>query len=102
MMAEPISKWTVTFANETDIHQSKRPANCFSRTSQQYHPGKYSCYDGDEWENTNFMDDLGYSLQHLRVRSVISVKDNVQFQNEVLSALQMMINRLRLPPVKSV
>jgi hypothetical protein len=44
-----------------------RPQACWARKNREYKPGLYSNSTGDGWQNTSFMNDLGYYNRECRL-----------------------------------
>jgi hypothetical protein len=57
---------TVWFDTGTNFEPS-RPHRSYQRTSHIYAPGKHHCPDGEQWEDTSFMTDFMYQLDHHKV-----------------------------------
>jgi hypothetical protein len=74
-MSSPIkTRKTVKFAEDTTFEPS-RPQALYHRRKSHYIPGKYGRAADDDWEDTSFMTNLVYQLDHHKVLQTFTVVD---------------------------
>jgi hypothetical protein len=65
---------TVKFAEDTTFEPSRSQA-LYHRRKSHYVPGKYGSPEDDEWEDTSFINNLVYQLDHHKVLQTFTVVD---------------------------
>jgi hypothetical protein len=67
-------RMTVTFAGDTTFEPS-RPQALYHRGNSHYTPGEHGRPADDDWEETSFMTNLVYQLDHHKVLQTFTVVD---------------------------